>query len=146
MFKTINTFDLNMVYIGIALFSEALLSLFVCVLINKHRPPLLGFVIFRTALLFLQCAIYIGKGTARKDNTTLIFVAIYLSIAYNIILSVFNLGNLIRKEMLVPVFLSTALCMSLFSNSFIIYGAMVGRFLLTSMIIFIGMVSLRRKW
>ncbi|KAI6182590.1 hypothetical protein M3Y97_00397000 [Aphelenchoides bicaudatus] len=143
---TINNFDMSLIYIGLASFTEALLS--VCVLLSGYKTSLLVFIIFRTGVLFLQYAIYLG-GMAREDNSILTYMAIYLSIAYS---AVVVLDRLIysrwTKDLfeLAPTLLPVLLCVGLFSNSFIIYGAITSRFLLTSIMVIEGIRLLQKKW
>jgi hypothetical protein len=118
------------------------------VFLSGYKTSLLVFIIFRTGLLFLQYAIYIGKDLAREDNSTLTYMAIYLSIAYSVVVILDRLFYSRRTNFSVfwPAFLPVLLCIGLFSNSFIIYGGMTGRFLLTSILVATGVRLLYGKW
>lgn len=146
IFSTINNFDMSLIYIGLASFGESLLCM--GVFLSGYKTSLLVFIIFRTGLLFLQYAIYIGKDLAREDSSTLIYMAIYLSIAYSIVVILDKLfySRWTKLSELGLTFLPILLCVGLFSNSFVIYGAMTARFLLISIFVVAGVHLLHNKW
>lgn len=140
---------MNLIYVGAASFFECLLTLGVFLIANSYQTSLLAFIIFRTGLLLLQYAIYFGAGgSTRNDSSTLFYLAVYLSMAYNIAIILIALFNSKWRSFIhvIPIFLSVLLCFGPFSNSFIIYGAMTAKFLLSSLVFLTAFRLLRNQW
>jgi hypothetical protein len=147
IFKTINNFDLILIYVGLISFFECLMTFYSLLLSNTYQTSFVTFVIFRSSLLLLQCAIYFGGKNVRDDNSTLIYLAVYLSIAYNLtIIFVASIGLKLRAFLqLIPIILPIFLCIGLFSNSFIVYGSIMGRFLLSTLVFCTALYSIRSE-
>lgn len=148
VFKTINNFDLTLIYVGAISFVECLLTFYSLLIPNTYQTSFLTFLIFRTSLLLLQCAIYFGGGSVREDNSTLIYLTAYISIAYNLLIMFFALGGLKMQSLIqsLPIILPILLGVGQFSNSFIVYGAMTGNFLLSSLVLIATIQLIRNQW
>lgn len=138
VFNTVNNFDLTLIYVGAISFFECLLTLYSLLHPNTYQTSFLTFAIFRNSLLLLQYAIYFGEKNIRDDNSILIYLAAYLSIAYNFaILLVASIGLKFHAFLqIIPAILAIFLCIGPFSNSFIIYGSMIGHFLICTLVVF----------